>query len=95
MYVPNFDYLSSIVDINSLIEECLVPASFAQLQLTYVILIGNNILQGIWKPQKIANPDYFEDKEPFKMTPIVSSFNTAFSMTYVLVIGNRMMLLQL
>ena len=31
-----------------------------------------NVLQGIWKPRKIANPDYFEDKEPFKMTPIVS-----------------------
>jgi len=39
-------------------------------------------LQGIWKPRKIDNPDYFEDKEPFKMTPIVSSFNTAFAMTY-------------
>ena len=30
------------------------------------------MLQGIWKPRKIENPDYFEDKEPFKMTPIVS-----------------------
>ena len=28
--------------------------------------------QGIWKPRQIPNPDYFEDKEPFKMTPIVS-----------------------
>lgn len=38
-----------------------------------VFLIKNIImLQGIWKPQKIANPDYFEDKEPFKMTSIVS-----------------------
>ena len=23
-------------------------------------------------PRKIPNPDYFEDKQPFKMTPIVS-----------------------
>lgn len=30
------------------------------------------MLQGIWKPRKIENPDYFEDKEPFKMTSIVS-----------------------
>lgn len=22
--------------------------------------------QGVWKPTKIANPDYFEDKEPLK-----------------------------
>lgn len=22
--------------------------------------------QGVWKPRKIANPDYFEDKEPLK-----------------------------
>ena len=34
-----------------------------------------NVLQGIWKPRKIANPDYFEDKEPFKMTSIVSENN--------------------
>jgi len=34
-----------------------------------------NILQGIWKPRKIENPDFFEDKEPFKMTPIVSMKN--------------------
>lgn len=33
------------------------------------------ILQGIWKPRKIDNPDYFEDKEPFKMTSIVSENN--------------------
>lgn len=30
------------------------------------------MLQGIWKPRKIDNPDFFEDKEPFKMTSIVS-----------------------
>lgn len=23
-------------------------------------------MQGVWKPSKIANPDYFEDKEPLK-----------------------------
>ena len=33
------------------------------------------MLQGIWKPRKIENPDYFEDKEPFKMTSIVSMNN--------------------
>lgn len=32
-------------------------------------------MQGIWKPRKIENPDFFEDKEPFKMTPIVSMKN--------------------
>lgn len=25
-----------------------------------------HVLQGVWKPSKIANPDYFEDKEPLK-----------------------------
>ncbi len=29
-------------------------------------------LQGKWKPRMIDNPDYFEDNEPYKMTPIVS-----------------------
>lgn len=24
----------------------------------------SHLLQGIWKPSKIANPDYFEDKQP-------------------------------
>ena len=28
--------------------------------------------QGKWKPRMIANPEYFEDLEPYKMTPIVS-----------------------
>ena len=37
-----------------------------------VLVLTENILQGIWKQRKIENPDYFEDKEPFKMTSIVS-----------------------
>ena len=29
------------------------------------------LLQGKWKPRMIPNPGYFEDFEPYKMTPIV------------------------
>ena len=28
-------------------------------------------LKGIWKPRQIPNPDFFEDKEPFRMTTVV------------------------
>jgi hypothetical protein len=28
--------------------------------------------QGKWTAKKIPNPDYFEDKTPYKMTTIVS-----------------------
>ena len=30
-------------------------------------------LKGIWKPQRIPNPDFFEDKEPYRMTTVVGS----------------------
>ena len=40
-----------------------------------ILMLEKNILQGIWKPRKIENPDFFEDMEPFKMTPIVSMKN--------------------
>ena len=33
-------------------------------------MIANPGYQGKWKPAMIPNPDFFEDKEPFKMTPI-------------------------
>lgn len=36
--------------------------------------IDNPNYQGEWKPRVIPNPDFFEDLEPFKMSPIVSSF---------------------
>jgi len=36
-------------------------------------MINNPDYKGIWKPRMIPNPDYFEDKQPYKMTPIVSS----------------------
>ena len=32
------------------------------------------LFQGKWKPRKIANPDYFEDLQPYKMSPIVSEY---------------------
>lgn len=37
-------------------------------------MIENPNYQGKWAPRKIANPDFFEDLQPFKMTPIVSFF---------------------
>lgn len=38
-------------------------------------MISNPKFDGIWKPKKIPNPDYFEDKHPYRMTPIVCSFS--------------------
>lgn len=32
------------------------------------------IFQGVWKPRRIQNPFFFEDLEPYKMTPIVNRF---------------------
>ncbi|XP_077973418.1 calnexin-like isoform X2 [Styela clava] len=33
-------------------------------------MIANPAYKGIWKPRQIPNPDYFEDLQPYKMTPI-------------------------
>uniref|UniRef100_T1H0Q5 Calnexin n=1 Tax=Megaselia scalaris TaxID=36166 RepID=T1H0Q5_MEGSC len=33
-------------------------------------LIDNPNYQGKWSPRKIPNPDFFEDLNPFHMTPI-------------------------
>ena len=38
-------------------------------------LIDNPKYSGVWAPRRIANPDYFEDKQPYKMVPIVSVTN--------------------
>lgn len=35
-------------------------------------LIENLNYRGKWAPRRIPNPEYFEDKNPFKMTDIVS-----------------------
>ncbi|XP_055635986.1 calnexin-like isoform X2 [Toxorhynchites rutilus septentrionalis] len=35
-------------------------------------LIDNPNYQGKWAPRKIPNPDFFEDANPFKMTPIAA-----------------------
>lgn len=37
--------------------------------------------QGIWKPRKIPNPAYFEDLQPFKMTPFSAVGLELWSMT--------------
>lgn len=34
-------------------------------------MINNPDYRGKWKPRRISNPNFFEDLEPFKMTPIV------------------------
>lgn len=36
------------------------------VKLTQGVVFG--LWQGVWKPRKIANPDYFEDLHPFRMT---------------------------
>ncbi|XP_054717825.1 calnexin-like [Uloborus diversus] len=35
-------------------------------------LIDNPNYKGKWKPRRISNPHYFEDKYPYKMTPIAA-----------------------
>lgn len=40
-------------------------------------MIPNPAFKGIWKPRKIPNPNFFEDKHPYKMTPIVSFLQSA------------------
>lgn len=37
--------------------------------------------QGVWKPRKIANPAFFEDLQPFKMTPFSALGLELWSMT--------------
>ncbi|XP_030067125.1 calnexin isoform X1 [Microcaecilia unicolor] len=44
-------------------------------------MIDNPSYQGIWKPRKIQNPDFFEDLEPFKMTPFNALGLELWSMT--------------
>ncbi|XP_063148303.1 calnexin [Candoia aspera] len=44
-------------------------------------LIDNPNYQGIWKPRKIPNPDFFEDVQPFKMTPFNAVGLELWSMT--------------
>ncbi|XP_044129194.1 calnexin-like [Bufo gargarizans] len=44
-------------------------------------MIDNPNYQGIWKPRKIPNPDFFEDLEPFKMTPFYAMGLELWSMT--------------
>uniref|UniRef100_A0A8C5PYX2 Calnexin n=1 Tax=Leptobrachium leishanense TaxID=445787 RepID=A0A8C5PYX2_9ANUR len=44
-------------------------------------MIDNPNYQGIWKPRKIQNPDFFEDLEPFKMTPFYALGLELWSMT--------------
>ncbi|XP_075066119.1 calnexin [Mixophyes fleayi] len=44
-------------------------------------MIDNPSYQGIWKPRKIQNPDFFEDLEPFKMTPFYALGLELWSMT--------------
>ncbi|KAK7801600.1 hypothetical protein U0070_013136 [Myodes glareolus] len=44
-------------------------------------MIDNPNYQGVWKPRKIPNPDFFEDLEPFKMTPFSAIGLELWSMT--------------
>jgi calnexin len=35
-------------------------------------MVDNPNYKGKWRPRRIPNPDFFEDKYPFNMQPIVS-----------------------
>uniref|UniRef100_A0A8C5HPE9 Calmegin n=1 Tax=Gouania willdenowi TaxID=441366 RepID=A0A8C5HPE9_GOUWI len=44
-------------------------------------LVDNPNYQGVWKPRKIQNPDFFEDLQPFRMTPFSALGLELWSMT--------------
>ncbi|XP_068563174.1 calnexin [Cebidichthys violaceus] len=44
-------------------------------------MIDNPNYQGVWKPRKIPNPAFFEDLQPFKMTPFSAVGLELWSMT--------------
>ncbi|KAF3687200.1 Calnexin Precursor [Channa argus] len=44
-------------------------------------LVDNPNYQGAWKPRKINNPDFFEDLQPFRMTPFKALGLELWSMT--------------
>lgn len=44
-------------------------------------MIDNPNYQGVWKPRKIPNPAFFEDLEPFKMSPFAAVGLELWSMT--------------
>ncbi|XP_025086244.1 LOW QUALITY PROTEIN: calnexin-like [Pomacea canaliculata] len=51
-------------------------------------MIDNPNYKGVWKPRMIENPAYFEDKEPYKMTPIGAIGLELWSMTDEIVFDN-------
>jgi len=51
-------------------------------------MIDNPNYSGVWAPKRIANPDYFEDKEPYKMTPIGAVAFELWSMTDMVLFDN-------
>lgn len=48
------------------------------------------VFQGIWKPRKIPNPEFFEDLQPFKMTPFSAVGLELWSMTSDIFFDNFM-----
>lgn len=51
-------------------------------------LVPNPNYQGRWKPRRIANPDFFEDKHPFRMTPIAAVGFELWSMSNMILFDN-------
>ncbi|XP_052794942.1 calnexin-like isoform X2 [Mya arenaria] len=51
-------------------------------------MIDNPNYQGEWKPRRISNPHWFEDNEPYKMTPINALGLELWSMTDEIVFDN-------
>lgn len=51
-------------------------------------LISNTAYKGKWAPKKIPNPNFFEDKDPFKMTSIAAVGFELWSMTDEIVFDN-------
>uniref|UniRef100_A0A1B6DDQ8 Calnexin n=1 Tax=Clastoptera arizonana TaxID=38151 RepID=A0A1B6DDQ8_9HEMI len=51
-------------------------------------MIENPNYQGKWSPARIANPEFFEDKEPYKMTPIYAVGLELWSMSNQILFDN-------
>lgn len=46
-------------------------------------MIDNPNYRGKWRPRRIPNPDFFEDKHPFNMAPIVSAAIFPLSLSFL------------
>lgn len=66
--------LEYVADVDKMMfsSSCISCAVCTMMLLCHWYCAWPTVLQGKWTARKIPNPNYFEDLEPYKMTPIVS-----------------------